>query len=151
MPIVCPYCKQTVNLKNPKPGRYSPKCPKCSKTFALLVPDDPNAAMTVRPIKSEPATEVTVAPPAAADPNATGAFMPTPQPVADPNATGAFLATADPNATGAHMEAPVDPNATGAHIEVPLEAIYRAALETEPRPIRRILEGSTKSKGERTL
>jgi serine/threonine protein kinase len=47
MAIVCPHCRHALNLKNAKPGRYTPKCSKCGKPFALTVSDGPEVKFTV--------------------------------------------------------------------------------------------------------
>jgi eukaryotic-like serine/threonine-protein kinase len=41
--IRCPYCQFTIAIKNPRPGRFTPNCPKCRRRFALTVPDPPDA------------------------------------------------------------------------------------------------------------
>jgi eukaryotic-like serine/threonine-protein kinase len=38
--IACPYCDHKLNLRFPKPGRFRPNCPSCSKPFILIVPRD---------------------------------------------------------------------------------------------------------------
>jgi eukaryotic-like serine/threonine-protein kinase len=40
--IRCPYCQFTIAIKNPRPGRFTPNCPKCRRRFALIVPDPPD-------------------------------------------------------------------------------------------------------------
>ena len=46
MAIACPHCDHWLNLKDPKPGRFRPRCPKCVRTFALVVPAEPGAPCT---------------------------------------------------------------------------------------------------------
>jgi len=40
--IRCPYCQFTIAIKNPRPGRFTPNCPKCQRRFAMIVPDPPD-------------------------------------------------------------------------------------------------------------
>ena len=35
--IACPLCQHSFSLKDPKPGKYKPKCSACSQAFALVV------------------------------------------------------------------------------------------------------------------
>ena len=78
-----------MQVKDPKPGRYSPKCPKCQRKFALSVPQAAGEEPTVNALGVE-TPEVTLAPQPEADPDQTADAL-------DPNATGAFLA---PGETG---------------------------------------------------
>ena len=42
MHIACPECQTKLNLGQPKPGKYKPKCKNCGKAFVLKVgPGDP--------------------------------------------------------------------------------------------------------------
>ncbi len=121
MALHCPYCQHSLAFKDAKPGRYGPKCPKCTKKFMLVVSASPGVEPAASPLPAEAAsgganpTQATVAnvsakpatPVSAAinSPGATGAWSNSP-PASDPNATGAFMPTvaagpADPNATGA--------------------------------------------------
>jgi serine/threonine protein kinase len=52
--VTCPYCRNVIKLKSVKPGRFTPKCPKCTKVFLLTVPADESQAPTAAPYK--PAT-----------------------------------------------------------------------------------------------
>ena len=47
MAIVCPNCGGSIQLKEPKPGAYQPKCPKCGERFKLTISPDPGAAPLV--------------------------------------------------------------------------------------------------------
>ncbi|MDB5312108.1 MAG: pknB 26 [Gemmataceae bacterium] len=51
MAIACPYCDHRINLKSAKPGRYRPRCPKCDKPFALVIPDHGGDAYQVQAIR----------------------------------------------------------------------------------------------------
>ena len=61
MPVLCPYCQHVLNLKNPKPGRYTTTCPKCSRKFLLAIPEDPSKPPVVSGMKSERAIFETAA------------------------------------------------------------------------------------------
>jgi eukaryotic-like serine/threonine-protein kinase len=130
MQLICPYCSSPTSGKAPKPGRYTPKCPKCGKAFVVVVADDPDQPPTVQPLP-------------AADLQATGAYVP----VADPNATGSFeLPALDPVATEEYP--PVNPAATMPQSVQPQEiipltlapppemtALHKAKQTLQPRPV----------------
>ncbi len=69
--IECPYCRHPLHVKDAKAGRYQPKCSKCARRFALLVPTDedgqpevralPDAAQTMAS-SARPATDQTMGP-----------------------------------------------------------------------------------------
>jgi hypothetical protein len=42
MAIQCPYCGYGMALKGGRPGRFGPRCPKCTKKFLLVISDDPS-------------------------------------------------------------------------------------------------------------
>jgi len=46
--IHCPDCDAQINSKPPKPGKYTPTCPKCATPFALIVPADAEQTVTVQ-------------------------------------------------------------------------------------------------------
>ena len=75
MAIACPYCKHTLNLKAAKPGKYSPKCPQCSRGFQLVVPDDAAHAALVSPLEDPGVTTAPVAVAEPAEPSATAVGM----------------------------------------------------------------------------
>ena len=104
--IICPYCQHGSHVKNPKPGKFTPKCPKCGKQFIAIFSADPVAAPEVRALKADARSE-TAPPkpsPAVQDTNATGEFLPSdladdasassaatkPAEVANPGATGDY-------------------------------------------------------------
>ncbi len=37
MSIVCPHCRHGMTLREPKPGKYKPKCAKCGERFELEI------------------------------------------------------------------------------------------------------------------
>jgi hypothetical protein len=48
MSIACPYCKTVVIPNGFKPGRHTPKCPRCGNPFVLIVPERGGGTVTVR-------------------------------------------------------------------------------------------------------
>ncbi|MFO0930628.1 MAG: protein kinase [Gemmataceae bacterium] len=82
MAIICPHCNGSMTVKNIRAGRYTPKCARCGKTFALTVTMNPDPVFQSAPLPGT-ATGTGVS-----DPNATA--PPPPRPAAKP---------ADPNAT----------------------------------------------------
>jgi eukaryotic-like serine/threonine-protein kinase len=71
--VTCPYCKNSIKLKAVKPGRFTPKCPKCAKTFLLKVPTDPAQSPVAEPYNppaSAPAAAASAPAPAPAKPAA---------------------------------------------------------------------------------
>ncbi len=60
MSFACPYCQHRINLKSAKPGRYSPKCPKCDKTFRLTVPTEGDPVPEAIEPANKPPIESTV-------------------------------------------------------------------------------------------
>jgi eukaryotic-like serine/threonine-protein kinase len=80
MLVVCPYCHHRATLKSPKPGRYTPKCPKCGQRFRLEVPDDPQGDFTVSPLGESGKTETAdfASKPTPAPSPATGEYTPAP-------------------------------------------------------------------------
>lgn len=53
MAILCPYCQQGFTIKVDKPGRFGTRCPRCSRTFAVTVPEGPDPQVAVAPLRSE--------------------------------------------------------------------------------------------------
>ncbi len=47
MAIRCPYCSFAIELKGVRAGHFTPRCPKCSEKFALVIHSDPNMQPTV--------------------------------------------------------------------------------------------------------
>ncbi len=37
MAIICPYCSHSTNAKGVRAGRFTPKCPKCGRSFQLVI------------------------------------------------------------------------------------------------------------------
>ncbi len=83
MAIQCPYCQHSISVKSLKPGKFAPKCPKCSKAFHLTVADDAQNTMTVAAIAGnlEPTVPSTSArKPASETPKTSEAPEPPPAP-----------------------------------------------------------------------
>jgi serine/threonine protein kinase len=52
--VECPHCQFFIKIKGVKTGRYTPKCPKCGKTFGLLVSgEEGNFQFTARTIETK--------------------------------------------------------------------------------------------------
>ncbi len=62
MNIACPYCNATLTPKSLKPGRYTPKCPKCGRPFVVDVPADDEADVIVEEIDPKPLPKTTPVP-----------------------------------------------------------------------------------------
>jgi eukaryotic-like serine/threonine-protein kinase len=71
MAIACPYCKHPLSLKAAKPGKYTPKCPKCSRGFQLAVSDDAAHSVLVSVLEDPDVTTAPVADSASSEPSAT--------------------------------------------------------------------------------
>ena len=73
--IACPLCQHSFSIKDPKPGKYKPKCSACSQAFALVVESgDPvqikvgKLAKTVaKPMDQTQYVEPAISPPTASD------------------------------------------------------------------------------------
>jgi hypothetical protein len=101
--VPCPYCKHVLNLKSVKAGRFTPKCPKCTRTFALTVSADDPPKLTVKPLAPAakgPAPAAAPPKPAAAPQGATGEWQPPSTAPADTGgATGEWQQPSAPPAT----------------------------------------------------
>jgi serine/threonine protein kinase len=80
MQFSCPYCQHTASAKNPKPGKFKPKCPKCGKVFQLVIAEDPNTPPSVAKIGGVDPAQMTAGPPPADVSEVTGAFTGLPAP-----------------------------------------------------------------------
>ncbi|HEV3342556.1 MAG TPA: serine/threonine-protein kinase [Pirellulales bacterium] len=105
-----------MKINQPKPGRYTPQCPKCSQRLLIVVSDDPSEPPSVVVVKEKAKVHPaeTVAPAAKAKPAATAAFTAkvasdrTKGEPADPSATADFAppkSASRPAATGAPRSA----------------------------------------------
>lgn len=52
MVIRCPYCRSEVVLKGLRPGEFTPSCGECQQKFDLIIPSDPSALPTIKPIEA---------------------------------------------------------------------------------------------------
>jgi hypothetical protein len=103
MTVQCPYCRQALSLTKAKPGRFTPVCPQCGRTFQLTVSDDPEKKPVVGAIPSErekgmPAQGAGVKSPRDEKPSSVPARSAQPSvPVSavDPNATVTLAPTQD--------------------------------------------------------
>ncbi|MDR3617758.1 MAG: serine/threonine-protein kinase [Paludisphaera borealis] len=63
--IHCPSCNHAIRIVDIRPGRFSPRCPGCEKTFQLTIPADgasgavasPFAQSSVEPVEPAPSLE----------------------------------------------------------------------------------------------
>jgi eukaryotic-like serine/threonine-protein kinase len=109
----CPYCSFSITVKTtPKPGKFTPKCPKCQGKIALTIPDDTASAWLAEAIPGEKPEKtisdhtVPVPPPS---PSAPKASPPPPTPVSTNDATqiageatGVFAQQEPEDATGVY-------------------------------------------------
>ena len=119
MTVSCPHCKAALAPKELKPGKYQPKCVRCSNTFTLQV----QWLVTASAAIAAPKSGVTSAHTLTAEERAARvlageevndddfSMSPTPAAAAsrhDPNATGDFTSADEPRAAPRH-----DADATG--------------------------------------
>ncbi|MCA9206830.1 MAG: protein kinase, partial [Planctomycetales bacterium] len=64
MSIACPHCGHRMSLRDPKPGRFQPKCGKCAQRFRLTIADATSPPV-VEPLDAAPAAETKSNPPTA--------------------------------------------------------------------------------------
>jgi serine/threonine protein kinase len=104
-----------MQLKGTRPGRFGPRCQKCSERFVLVVPDDPN-----QPPIAKPVTREKISPAVAL---ALGIDLPPPRarvstsqraPVSAPVSAAAVEATVPPPAVAVAVEATAPPAAVAA-------------------------------------
>lgn len=123
MAFRCPYCGFRITVKTaPKPGKYTPKCPKCTGKLTLTVPTEPDAEWTTAKIAGENPTipepeEATMAsPPPSTVKSPIVKSSPKSTPAPDPDATFAHTpsqgSSAGDEATGMFTNPGVDPDAT---------------------------------------
>jgi serine/threonine protein kinase len=46
--IACPGCRRPINLQGLRPGKFRPRCPRCSRYFLLVVPADRRATLLAK-------------------------------------------------------------------------------------------------------
>lgn len=118
MAIRCPNCGHSMNLKDSKPGKFKPKCPKCEQRFALTVPDDPLASPTAAKLEDPNATLAPAQKTVVANPkiSATDATLP-PAPLA--SSTSVLEQTMAPSAASAtrhSLDATIAPTRSSATV-----------------------------------
>lgn len=146
MSIVCPHCRHAFALKQPKPGRYKPKCAKCQQPFLLTVFPDagrpplsqplpaaaPTVAETLAPAADKTTAPADTLPPPPTTPPA-GTSPPASEPAAASDsspATAGFDATVALDAARAHSTAIEVAAATpGASSSLPTLGGYRLIRE----------------------
>jgi serine/threonine protein kinase len=139
----CPHCQSPLSLKTPKPGRYTPKCPKCARAFLITFSANPEQPPVVAKLPENPAA--TIAPPtkpAPASSAATASKTAQTRPVTTPvDATAEFRAPADgaktkpaPAASRSQPQAPTKaaPTKAGATNSVDATAEFTAGAQ---RPV----------------
>lgn len=87
MPLQCPRCRNSFGLKDPRPGRYSTRCPSCKANLLIAIPDDPGREPEVSVLPTEDEA-ITLAPTLGSEaPNARSdeAVSPTPRGLALPS------------------------------------------------------------------
>ena len=133
MQFACPACTATVSANFAKPGRFTPKCPKCAAPFVVqirvsLAPEPALAGKRSGPVKA-PAPR----PPAPIDVDST---LPSVADVAmiDTPLDGTFVAKTDPDATfasGAEEPAERDIDQTAAQPSGDPDATFASQPKTE--------------------
>ncbi len=113
MQIKCPECEAKLTLKQPKPGRYRPRCKQCQKHFLIQVGDGDPPRIAVGKLKpaaptSSAAQTVAASQASASDPPAkiTQATDATLDPTLDPVAANVNAATNKANDTA--LDATID-------------------------------------------
>jgi serine/threonine protein kinase len=61
--IACPWCQHAFSIKDPKPGKFKPKCSACSEAFALVVEAGDPVQLKVGKIAKPVALQAPVASP----------------------------------------------------------------------------------------
>jgi len=120
MTIVCPYCGKHMTLKGAKPGRYKPKCSKCSKIFLLGIPKGDDPEPIVKKLQSSTNTKP-----------ASPKSVPSKQPVK--RKAGASAPTKVANQTAPVIEqtiAVANPGASGTVVAQPQRAVPNPSDQT---------------------
>ncbi|VTS08270.1 serine/threonine-protein kinase [Tuwongella immobilis] len=124
----CPYCSHSISVKTPKPGRYTPKCPKCAGVFQLIIPADADAAWQVKPLPNagQPTTAPAAPPTAPSGAPATSGTPTNPGTTPGIPSSKTVLPTARPNASG---DAPTLLNQPGVTVPPPAPPQSHASTE----------------------
>jgi hypothetical protein len=99
--ILCPSCRHPIRVRDLRPGRFTPRCPRCDRAFLLTVPDQPGTPPVVgvldpsvfaEPVAIEPAPVVpAVIPPLLASTPGTDRAGPSLRPAGLPRGTPRLL------------------------------------------------------------
>ncbi len=54
MSASCPHCRAILKLKAVKPGRFAANCPHCAESVIVVVPDNPDGAVSVLKAAPQP-------------------------------------------------------------------------------------------------
>ena len=110
--VHCPFCQHGIAVKNAKPGRYQPKCPKCGKPFALVVNSSGRmaAAASLGQLKAKAAGPSPAATRPEGAPTQTGTTGPSHK--VPPAADAAATLPGDPQRTKAPTETVASPRAS---------------------------------------
>ncbi len=46
-PIECPHCRNSITIKDIRPGHFQLKCPRCDTSFVLIIPSESGASPSV--------------------------------------------------------------------------------------------------------
>lgn len=132
-----------MQLKDPKPGRYQPKCSKCGRRFALTVSPDPAAAPEIRvlPEQGAPAIAATVAPAEATQPSLADGTLASPP----PPAVERIEATAASIQTAPHPAAEIEATAA-----IPAAREKTAPVRMEATAPGALSESADSARGDRT-
>ena len=52
MLIVCPSCRHSIRLVDMRPGRFTPRCPRCERVFQLTVPEERGRTPVITPLEA---------------------------------------------------------------------------------------------------
>ncbi|MFO0891241.1 MAG: MJ0042-type zinc finger domain-containing protein [Isosphaeraceae bacterium] len=50
MLILCPNCRHAIRVRDLRPGRFTPRCPRCEHSFQMTIPDQPGKTPIVSPV-----------------------------------------------------------------------------------------------------
>ena len=48
--IVCPSCRHSIRVVDLRPGRFTPRCPRCERVFQLSVPEERGRSPVITPL-----------------------------------------------------------------------------------------------------
>jgi len=50
--IVCPSCRHSIRVVDLRPGRFTPRCPRCERVFQLTVPEERGRTPVITPLEA---------------------------------------------------------------------------------------------------